>query len=101
MLFPTLGPSSLYIVWWPSWTKNMQIKQLLCWSDRTDTEHSTISGSNKEQLAHDQKMSTHIDILLFDQVFFEQAIGIKFKHVVMLSNFLVHQWLREHWFVHL
>jgi len=35
---------------WPSLTKDMQTEQLLCWSDMTDTEHSTSSSSNEEEL---------------------------------------------------
>jgi len=35
-------------LWWPSLTKDMQIEQLLCWSDMTDTEPVTTSGSNEE-----------------------------------------------------
>jgi len=49
MLFPTLGPSSLYLLWWPSLTKDMQTEQPLCWSGTTDTEHGTISSSNEEE----------------------------------------------------
>jgi len=47
MLFPTLGPNSLYPLWWSSLTKDMQTEQLLCWSGITDTEHTTTSGSNE------------------------------------------------------
>jgi len=45
----TLGPSSLLVVV-AHLTKDMQTKQLLCWSGMTDTEHSTTSGSNEEEL---------------------------------------------------
>jgi len=39
---------AVYPLWWPSsLTKDMQTEQLLCWSDVTDTEHSTTSGSNE------------------------------------------------------
>jgi len=37
-------------LWWPSLTKDMQIKQLLCWNDMIGTEHTT-SGSNEEEEA--------------------------------------------------
>jgi len=30
--------------------KNKQIEQFLCWSDTTDTEHNTASGSNNEEV---------------------------------------------------
>jgi len=30
-------------------TKDMQTEQLLCWSDMTDTVHSTTSSSNEEE----------------------------------------------------
>jgi len=39
---------AVYPLWWPSLTKDMQIEQLLCWSDMTDTEDTT-SGSNEEE----------------------------------------------------
>jgi len=35
-------------------TKDMQTEQLLCWSDMTDTEHTT-SGSNEEDPFHEVK----------------------------------------------
>jgi len=35
----------------------MQIEQLLCWSGKTDTEHSTTSSSNEEDfISADVKM---------------------------------------------
>jgi len=43
------GAQAVYMLWWPSLTKDMQIEQLLCWSGMTDTEHSTKSSSNEEQ----------------------------------------------------
>jgi len=30
---------SLYSLWWPNLTKDMQTEQLLCWSGMADTEH--------------------------------------------------------------
>jgi len=48
MLFPTLG-QAVYTLWWPSLTKDLQTEQLLCWNGMTDTEHSTTSGSNKDE----------------------------------------------------
>jgi len=49
MLFPTLGPSTLpVVVAQPD--EGMQTEQLLCWSGMADTEHSTTSGSNEEDL---------------------------------------------------
>jgi len=48
MLFPTLGPSSLPVV--VAQPKDMQTEQLLCWSGMTDTEHTTTSGSNEEEV---------------------------------------------------
>jgi len=36
-------------LWWPSLMKDMSTEQLLCWSCMTDTELSTISGSNEEK----------------------------------------------------
>jgi len=47
MLYPTLGPSSLFVVE-VQLTKDMQTEQLLCWSGMTDTKHSTTYGSNEE-----------------------------------------------------
>jgi len=48
MLFTTLGPSSLPVmVAQHSLTKDMQTEPLLCWSGRTDTEHSLTSGLNE------------------------------------------------------
>jgi len=41
-----LGAKQVYPLWWPSLTKDMQTEQLLCWSDKTDTEHIT-SGSKE------------------------------------------------------
>jgi len=35
-------------LWLPSLTKDMQTEHLLCWSDMTDTDHTT-SGSNEEE----------------------------------------------------
>jgi len=46
---PILGPNSVPL-WWPSLTKDIQTEQLLCWSGTTDTEYSTTSGSNKEEV---------------------------------------------------
>jgi len=34
MLFPHLGGQAVYLLWWPSLTKDMQTEQLLCWSGR-------------------------------------------------------------------
>jgi len=48
MLFPILGPSSLPIVVAQP-KKDIQTKQLLCWSGMTETENSTTSGSNEER----------------------------------------------------
>jgi len=48
MLFPILGPSFVYPLWWPSLTKDMQTEQLLRWSGMTNTEHTT-SSSNEEE----------------------------------------------------
>jgi len=44
-----LGASQSNPLWWPSLTKDMQTEQLLCWSGKTDTEHSTTSDLNKEE----------------------------------------------------
>jgi len=46
MLLPILGPSSLPAFWWPRLTKGIQIEQLMCLNDLSDTEHTT-SGSNE------------------------------------------------------
>jgi len=48
MLFPIWG-QAVYTLWWLSLTKDMQTKQLLCWSGMPDTEHRTASGSNEEE----------------------------------------------------
>jgi len=40
---------AIYALWWPSLTKDMQTEQLLCWSGKTDTEHSSTSSSNEEE----------------------------------------------------
>jgi len=45
--FPSWG-QAIYSLWWSSLTKDMQTEQFLCWSDMTDTEHTT-SGSNEEE----------------------------------------------------
>jgi len=50
MLFPTLG-QTVYPLWCPSLTKDMQTEQLLCWSVMTDTEHSKTSSSNEEDIS--------------------------------------------------
>jgi len=42
-----LGAQAVYLLWWPSLTKDMQTEQ--CWSGMTDTEHSITSSSNKEE----------------------------------------------------
>jgi len=39
-----------YPLCWPSLTKDIKTEQLLCWSGKTDTEHSTTSDSNEEDL---------------------------------------------------
>jgi len=39
---------AVYLLWWPSLTKDMQTEQLLCWNGMTDTEQRTTSGSNEE-----------------------------------------------------
>jgi len=44
-----LGGQAVYPFWWPSLTKDVQTEQLLCWSGRTDTEHSATSSSNEEE----------------------------------------------------
>jgi len=54
-----LGPSSLPVVV-ASLTKDMQTEQLLCWSRLTDTEHSTTSSSNEENLV---KLTWQINVL--------------------------------------
>jgi len=41
---------AFYPLWWPSLTKDMQTEQLLCLSGMTDTEHSTTSSLNEEEL---------------------------------------------------
>jgi len=46
--FPSWG-QAVYLLWWPSLTKDMQSEQLLCWSGITDIEHSTTTGSNEEE----------------------------------------------------
>jgi len=38
---------AVYLLWWPSLTKDMQTEQLLCWSGM----HSTTSGSNEVVVA--------------------------------------------------
>jgi len=40
---------TVYPLWWPSLTKDMQTEQLLCWSGMTDTGHAIFS-SNKEEV---------------------------------------------------
>jgi len=37
-------------LWSPNLMKDMQTEQLPCWSGMTDTEHSTTSSSNEEDL---------------------------------------------------
>jgi len=44
------SPISVYPLWWPSLTKDMQTEQLLCWSGMTHIEHSTASSSNEEEV---------------------------------------------------
>jgi len=48
-MLPTLGPSkAIFLLKWPSLTKDMQTEQPLCWSGMTDTEQTT-SGSNEKE----------------------------------------------------
>jgi len=49
MLFPILG-QSVYLLWWPSLTKDCKQNSSLCWSGITGIEHTT-SGSNEEDLS--------------------------------------------------
>jgi len=59
MLFPILG-QAVYLLWWPSLTKDMQTEQLLCWNGMSDTEHSATSGSNEEYKVKSSFYSTMI-----------------------------------------
>jgi len=45
-------------MWWPSLTKDMQTKQLLCWSGMTDIKH-TIADSDEED--HDKNNDIYIN----------------------------------------
>jgi len=43
---------AVYPLWWPSLTKNMQTKQLLCWSGMTDTENNNIWFKRRRSKYH-------------------------------------------------
>jgi len=46
----SLWGQAVYSLWWPSLTKDMQTEQLLCWIGMTDTEHSTSSSNEEENM---------------------------------------------------
>jgi len=40
LYFPSWGQT--YPLWWPSLTQDMQTEQHLCWSGKTDIEHTVV-----------------------------------------------------------
>jgi len=69
----------------------MQTEQLLCWSDMTDTEHSTTSGSNEIVVAKYEEcfgyltfnfrfacFAKSLSAVLFNAGYNEQVFSLKF-----------------------
>jgi len=54
-------------------TKDMQTKQLLCWSGMTDTEHRATSSSNEEELFRGESCCCPCCLLLVTRLLVESA----------------------------